>query len=81
LDDAIQEAAKLGKTTKYRLQDYPEFDKSFNDLLENFGLAQTKEKLLKEELGSENYLILQRIKQLSTQKRIQARMTFDLNIE
>lgn len=81
LDDAIKEAAKLGKTTKYRLQDYPEFDKSFNDLLENFGLAQTKEKLLKEELGTENYMILQRIKQLSTQKRIQARMSFDMKIE
>lgn len=81
LDDAIKEAAKLGKTSKYRLQDYPEFDKSFNDLLENFGLAQTKEKLLKEELGTENYMILQRIKQLSTQKRIQARMSFDMKIE
>lgn len=81
LDDAIKEAAKLGKTTKYRLQDYPEFDKSFNDLLENFGLAQTKEKLLKEELGTENYMILQRIKQLSTQKRIQAKMSFDMKIE
>lgn len=81
LDDAIKEAAKLGKTSKYRLQDYPEFDKSFTDLLENFGLAQTKEKLLKEELGNENYLILQRIKQLSTQKRVQARMTFNMKIE
>ncbi len=81
LDDAVKEAAKLGKTTKYRLQEYPEFDKSFTDLLENFGLAQTKEKLLKEELGNENYLILQRIKQLSTQKRVQARMTFDMKIE
>ena len=81
LDDAIKEAAILGKTTKYRLQDYPEYDKSFDDLLANFGLAQTKEKLLKEELGNENYMILQRIKQLSTKKRIQARMTFDMKIE
>lgn len=81
LDDAIKEAAILGKTTKYRLQDYPEYDKSFDDLLANFGLTQTKEKLLKEELGNENYMILQRIKQLSTKKRIQARMTFDMKIE
>jgi protease-4 len=81
LDEAIQEAAKLGKTTKYRLQDYPEFDKSFDDLLENFGLAQTKEKLLKEELGNENYIILQKLKQISSQKRIQARMSFDIKIK
>ena len=81
LDAAIQEAAKLGKTTKYRLQDYPEFDKSFGDLIEKFGLAQSKEKLIKEELGDENYIILQKIKQISSQKRIQARMTFDMKIK
>jgi protease-4 len=81
LDAAIQEAAKLGKTTKYRLQDYPEFDKSFGDLIEKFGLAQSKEKLIKEELGDENYIILQKIKQISSQKRIQARMSFDIKIK
>lgn len=81
LDAAIQEAAKLGKTTKYRLQDYPEFDKSFGDLIEKFGLAKSKEKLIKEELGDENYIILQKIKQISSQKRIQARMTFDMKIK
>lgn len=81
MDDAIKEAAKLGKTKKYRTQDYPEFEKDFNDILENFGMVQTKEKLLKEELGSENYQILQKIKQAATQKGVQAKMSYDIKIK
>ena len=81
LDDAIKEAARLGKTTKYRTQDFPEFEKDFKDILENFGLAQSKEKLIKEELGDENYLILQRIKQLTSQKGVLTRMTYELKIQ
>ena len=81
LDDAIKEAARLGKTNKYRTQDFPEFEKDFKDILENFGLAQSKEKLIKEELGDENYLILQRIKQLTSQKGVLTRMTYELKIQ
>ena len=81
LDEAIVEAAKLGKTNKYRTQDFPEFEKDFGDILENFGLAQSKEKLIKEELGSENYLILQRIKQITSQKGVMARMTYEIKIQ
>ncbi|WP_395053162.1 signal peptide peptidase SppA [Flavobacterium sp.] len=81
LDEAIKEAAKLGKTSKYRTQDFPEFEKDFGDFLENFGLAQSKEKLIKEELGDENYLILQRIKQITSQKGVMARMTYEMKIQ
>jgi protease-4 len=81
MDEAIKEAAKLGKTTKYRTQNYPEFEKDFGDILAKFGLAQTKENLIKEELGNENYQILQRIKQLTAQKGIQARMSYEIKIK
>ena len=81
LDEAIVEAAKLGKTNKYRTQDFPEFEKDFGDILENFGLAQSKENLIKEELGNENYLILQRIKQITSQKGVMARMTYEIKIQ
>ncbi len=81
LDEAIVEAAKLGKTSKYRTQDFPEFEKDFGDILENFGVAQSKENLIKEELGDENYLILQRIKQITSQKGVMARMTYEIKIQ
>ncbi|MEC4003157.1 signal peptide peptidase SppA [Flavobacterium sp. SUN052] len=80
MDEAIKEAARLGKTTKYRTQDYPEFEKDFGDILSKFGLAQSKESIIKEEIGVQNYEILQHIKQMTTQKGVQARMAYELKI-
>ncbi|WP_395062972.1 signal peptide peptidase SppA [Flavobacterium sp.] len=80
MDEAIIEAAKLGKTSKYRTQDYPEFEKDFGDVLAQFGLAQSKESMIKEEIGEKNYEMLQRIKVMTTQKGVQARMAYELKI-
>ncbi len=80
MDEAIKEAAKLGKTSEYRTQDFPEFEKDFGDILSQFGLAQSKESLIKSEIGEKNYEILQRIKVMSTQKGVQARMAYELKI-
>ena len=49
LDAAIKYAAKLGKTSSYRTENYPEYEKNIEDLLANFtGMAmfKTKEQLL-----------------------------------
>lgn len=81
MDEAIKEAARLGKTTKFRTQNYPEYEKDLSDILSKFGLAQSKESIIKEQLGNENYLILQRIKQLTNQKGVQARMNYEIKIE
>ena len=80
MNDAIKEAARLGKTTKYRTQDFPEFEKDFSDILSKFGLAQSKESMIKEEIGEQNYAILQHIKQMTSQKGVQARMAYELKI-
>lgn len=81
MDDALKEAAKLAKITKYRIVNFPEYEKSFDDVLAKFGLAQSKEALLKEELGPENYAAFQRLKQLQQLKGIQALMPYELNIK
>ncbi len=81
MDEAIKEAAKLGKTTKYRTQDFPEYDKEFGDILSKFGLAQSKESIIKETVGEQNFEILKHIKQLTSQKGIQARMAYELKIK
>ena len=81
MDEAILEAARLGKTSKYRTQNYPEYEKDFNDILAKFGLAQSKESIIQEQLGMENYKILQRIKQLTNQKGVQARMNYEITIK
>ena len=80
MDDALKEAASLAKIKEYRTQDFPEYEKSFEDILANFGLAKSKEALMTEELGQENYIILQRLKRLSQLKGIQAIMPYEIKI-
>ena len=83
LDAAIKYAAKLGKTTSYRTENFPEYEKSFEDLLANFtGMAmfKTKEQLLKEQLGEEGFQMLEQIKRVKSRKGIQAMMPYELEI-
>lgn len=82
MDDAIKAAAKLANITKYKTSDYPEYEKSFRDLLSNLGVPfmSTKESLIRNEVGEENYRILEQIKKVNARKGIQALMPFELNI-
>ncbi len=83
LEDAIKYAAKLGKTSAYRTEDFPEYEKSFEDMLANFtGMAmfKTKEQLLKEQLGEEGYQMLEQMKRVKSRKGIQAIMPYELII-
>ncbi len=81
MDEAIQEAARLGKTNKFRTQDFPEYEKEFGDILSKFGLAQSKESIIKEAVGEQNFEILKHIKQMTAQKGVQARMAYELKIK
>jgi protease-4 len=81
LDDAIQEAARLAKIKTYNTQNYPEYKKNFDDFLESFPFAKTKERLIKEEIGEENYKVMEQIKRVQSYKGIQARMPFEINIQ
>jgi protease-4 len=83
LDAAIKYAAKLGKTSSYRTENYPEYEKNFEDLLANFtGIAmfKTKEQLLKEQLGEEGFQMLEQIKRVKSRKGIQAMMPYEIEI-
>jgi protease-4 len=81
MDEAIQEAARLGKTNKFRTQDFPEYEKEFGDILSKFGLTQSKESIIKEAVGEQNFEILKHIKQMTAQKGVQARMAYELKIK
>jgi protease-4 len=80
MDEAIKEAASLSKTKKYRTVNYPEYEKTMDDILANFGLAQSREAIIKEEIGTANYEVLKKLKTAINQKGIQARMTFEIKI-
>lgn len=80
LDKAVAYAAKLAKSKKYATQDYPEYEKEFGDIFKGLGFAKTKAELIKEEIGAENYEVLERIKQATQQKGIQAALPYEINI-
>ncbi|WP_367755213.1 signal peptide peptidase SppA [Flavobacterium sp. WC2430] len=81
LNDAIKEAAKLSKTQKYGTQNYPEYKKDFNDLLSSLPFAQSKVNFIKEEIGEENYMLMEQVKRFQEQKGVQAMMPFEINIK
>ncbi|WP_433835366.1 signal peptide peptidase SppA [Flavobacterium anhuiense] len=80
LNDAIAEAAKIAKVKKYSTQNYPEYEKTLNDLFGNLPFAKSKETFIKEEIGEENYLLIEQIKKFQKQKGVQAILPFGINI-
>ncbi|MEP7094813.1 MAG: signal peptide peptidase SppA [Flavobacterium sp.] len=81
LDDAIAEAAKIAKIKSYSTQNYPEYEKNFNDLLSGLPFAKSKEAFIKEEIGEENYLLIEQVKRLQKQKGVQAMIPFGIDIK
>jgi protease-4 len=81
LDDALIEAARLAKIKDYKTQNFPEFEKDINDILENLPFAKSKEAFIKEELGAETYKIMEQIKRMQSQKGVQAMMPFEITIQ
>jgi protease-4 len=80
LNEAIKEAAVIAKTKKYRTKNYPEYEKNINDFLSSLPFSKTKTAFIKEEIGEENYRIMQQIKRFQSQKGVQALMPFEINI-
>ncbi|MDR7209235.1 signal peptide peptidase SppA [Flavobacterium piscis] len=81
LNDAIAEAAKIAKIKSYSTKNYPEYEKSFNDLLSNLPFAKSKEAFIKEEIGEENYVLIEQIKRFQRQKGVQAMIPYGINIK
>lgn len=81
LDDAIAEAAKIAKIKSYSTQNYPEYEKNFDDILSGLPFAKSKEAFIKEEIGEENYLLIEQVKRLQKQKGVQAMIPFGINIK
>lgn len=81
LDDAIAEAAKIAKIKSYSTQNYPEYEKNFDDILSGLPFAKSKEAFIKEEIGEENYLLIEQVKRLQKQKGVQALIPFGINIK
>ncbi|AXG74178.1 signal peptide peptidase SppA [Flavobacterium arcticum] len=83
LDDAIAYAAKLGKTENYSTKNYPEYERNLEDFFANASglpFAQSKEEFIKEELGEENYQVIERIRRASQLRGTQVIMPYEITI-
>ncbi|ESU20103.1 sppA protein [Flavobacterium cauense R2A-7] len=84
MDMAIKHAATLAKVKEYRTENYPEYEKTFEDLLRGFSgisMFQSKETLIKEQIGAENYQVLERIRKVNERRGTQVIMPFELSIK
>ncbi|MCD8439174.1 signal peptide peptidase SppA [Tenacibaculum finnmarkense] len=82
LNDAIAVAANLAEIESYRVRNYPVYKKDFKEAF-NLSLfaKSSKEDILKEALGDENYELYNNINALKKLEGIQARMPYILQIK
>ena len=80
IDDAVKAAASLAGLENYALREFPEPRSPFDVLFGNFG-RQYQIKLMREELGDEQYQLLKKIRQIKElAAQPMARMAFDAEI-
>lgn len=81
LDLALKRAAEAANIEKYRINEFPVFEKDLDKMLRQFGLVKAKETILEEELGTENYKLLKEIKALTNKKGVQLLFPFSTEIK
>ncbi len=83
LDDALEYAASVAKIKEYHTMTYPIYEKNFEDFLSNLGVPfmKTRESLIKNEIGDDNYRIIEQIRRVQSKKGVQASLPFEINIK
>ncbi|MDO5636605.1 MAG: signal peptide peptidase SppA [Myroides sp.] len=84
LDDAIVYAADLVKSTDYRISLYPEYKTELGELFRKLlgvSMQSAQQDAIKNEIGVENYELLQRMNYLKQTKGVQALLPYHLNIK
>lgn len=83
LDDAIAYAADLVKSTDYRISLYPEYKTELGELFRKLlgvSMQSAQQDAIKNEIGVENYELLQRMNYLKRTKGVQAMLPYQMNI-
>ncbi len=84
LDDAIAYAADLVKSTDYRISLYPEYKTELGELFRKLlgvSMQSAQQDAIKNEIGTENHELLQRMNYLKQSKGVQALLPYHLNIK
>lgn len=80
---AIQAAADAAEMTNYKIKELPIYEKDFQSILNQYtgGWIQSKEELMREELGDENYLLLQKMKKMTQLQGPQLLLPYEIEIK
>ncbi len=81
LDDAVVYAASLAKVTDYKTTEYPRYKKDIKDAFKANPFMQSKEELIIEEVGVENYKLYKELQHFAKMRGAQARMPYTLVIK
>ncbi|HWB91834.1 MAG TPA: signal peptide peptidase SppA [Puia sp.] len=82
LQDAVDCAARMAKTSKYRLVEYPEPKNILEQLLGKFKHSSGMKAAVKEELGEDGYRTWITVKKIKSMIGVtETRLPFDLNID
>jgi len=82
LEDAIKAAAELAEVENYRVRNYPHYKTDLKEALQmNPFMKASKEEILKETIGDENYQLYNNIHKMKNLKGIQARIPFIFQIK
>ncbi|MGA9638487.1 signal peptide peptidase SppA [Flavobacterium sp.] len=80
LNDAIKAAASLVKINEYSTKNFPEYEKNIQDIFSKLPFSKSKKEFIKEEIGTENYKVIERVKRLQARKGLQAIMPYEIDI-
>jgi len=81
LDLALKRAAEAANIKDYKIKELPIFEKDLNKILSDYGLVKTKEDMIKEELGEENYKMLKKVKSMTEKKGVQLLFPYSVDIK
>lgn len=84
LEQALAYAAQMANVDAYKVKNFPVFEKTLEEFFyENtmLPLAKTRAELIKEEIGAENYQLLNQIKEMNQIKGIQLMMPYQIIIK
>lgn len=82
LEDAIKVAAELAEVDSYKVKNYPNYKTDIKEMLKFSPFAKaSKEEILREAMGDENFQLYNNIYRIRNLKGIQARIPFTFQIK
>lgn len=81
MNQAVAYAAKLAKITDYKTTSYPRYTKELKDLFNANPFMKSKEQILIEEIGIDNYNLYKTMQRIEKLKGVQMRLPADIEIK